>query len=143
MPEVHMKDIPLSELAKRMRNIDIAMLATHTEGGHIATRPMSNNRDVDYDGDSYYFTIEHARTVSDIRANPKVSLAFQSGGMFHAAVEGEAELFTDEPTLRKHWQESLNEWFPDGPATEGVVMVKVNAKRIKYWDGLDSGEVKL
>jgi hypothetical protein len=39
---------------------------------------MSNNGDVNYDGTSYYFTFEQARTVADIEANNKVALGFTS-----------------------------------------------------------------
>ena len=46
----------LADLATKMRGIDIAMLSTRTAGGEIASRPMSNNGDVDDDGDSYFFT---------------------------------------------------------------------------------------
>src|SRR5689334_10877375 len=60
-----MSNKTLSEIAKDMAGIDIAILSTHTEGGQIANRPMSNNRDVTYDGTSYYFTYEQARVVSD------------------------------------------------------------------------------
>ncbi len=42
----------LSDIAEKMRDIDIAMLSTHSDNGTIAARPMSNNRQVDYDGDS-------------------------------------------------------------------------------------------
>lgn len=42
------------------------MLATHTGGGGIAMRPMSNNGEVDYDGDPYYFAWAAARMVADI-----------------------------------------------------------------------------
>ena len=55
----------LKDLAKKMRDIDIAVLSTHSEGGQIAGRPMSNNRDVEYDGDSYYFTLAESRTAHD------------------------------------------------------------------------------
>lgn len=143
MSQVNMKDLTLPDIAGKMREIDIAMLATHTEGGAIATRPMSNNKDVDYDGDSFYFTFDESRTVSDIRQNPKVSLAFQGAKAFQVAVEGNAELITDKAQLEEHWQPELDEWFTNGPATEGVVMIKISAERIKYWDGLDSGEVKI
>jgi general stress protein 26 len=51
-----MAEMTLSDIAEKMRDIDIAMLSTHTDGGIIASRPMSNNRDVEFDGDSYYFT---------------------------------------------------------------------------------------
>ncbi len=56
----------LADVAREMAGIDIAILSTHTEGGEIANRPMSNNGDVTYDGTSYYFTYEQARVVSDI-----------------------------------------------------------------------------
>ena len=52
----------IEEISKRMAGIDIAILSTHTDGGRIANRPMSNNGDVKYDGTSYYFTFEQART---------------------------------------------------------------------------------
>ncbi len=71
---MHHKSI--EEISKRMAGIDIAILSTHTEGGQIANRPMSNNGDVEYDGTSYYFTFEQARTVADIQANPRVALGF-------------------------------------------------------------------
>ena len=70
-------ELTLKDLAEQMRDIDIAMLSTHTEGGKIASRPMSNNRQVDYDGDSYYFTYEDALMVADIQA---VAAAHPRGG---------------------------------------------------------------
>src|SRR3954470_225009 len=87
----------LADIAKEMAGIDIAILSTHTEGGEIANRPMSNNGDVAYDGTSYYFTYEKARSVSDIQRDPKVALGFSSeAGIFsdgiYVAVEGTAEL---------------------------------------------------
>ena len=48
----------LESLAEKMRDIDFTMLSTHTKDGQIGARPMSNNRDVAYDGDSYYFTTD-------------------------------------------------------------------------------------
>ena len=67
-----MADKTLADLAGKMRDIDFAMLATHTDGGAIGARPMSNNRDVDYDGDSYYFTSDDTRMVADIARDPQV-----------------------------------------------------------------------
>ena len=61
-----MPDRNLAEIAEKMRDIDVAMLSTHSEGGAIAGRPMSNNQDVDYDGSSYYFTWEKSEVVAEI-----------------------------------------------------------------------------
>src|SRR6478609_3661940 len=96
--ETHMPDKTLAALAEKMRDIDFAMLATHSDGGAIAQRPMSNNRDVDYNGDSYYFTWSDSRMVRDIEGEPRVGLSFlgQSGLFgqrpFFVAVEGKGAI---------------------------------------------------
>ena len=138
-----MPDLTLQDLAKKMKGIDIATLATHTTGGEIAGRPMSNNGDVEYDGDSFYFTTAGTRTVSDIEADPKVSLSFTGKHGFWATVEGEAELIRDKAAFDDHWNKDLDKWFEDGIDTDGLVMIRVSARRIKYWDKMDEGELTL
>ena len=136
----------LGEISKEMAGIDIAILSTHTENGEIANRPMSNNGDVAYDGTSYYFTYEQARTVSDIQRNPKVALGFSSeAGLFskgiYVAVEGAAELIRDKAAFQQHWTSDLDKWFDNGIDTPGIVLIKVKANRITYWTGREEGEV--
>ena len=137
----------LADLAEKMRDIDFAMLSTHTHGGAIGARPMSNNRNVDYDGDSYYFTWDQALMVRDIETDPQVSLSFlgTSGllGMrpFFVAVEGTARIVRDKTAFAERWTSELDRWFEQGPDTPGVVMIHVQASRIHYWDGEDEGEL--
>ncbi len=141
-----MKQKTLEDISERMAGIDIAVLSTHTEGGQIANRPMSNNVDVAYDGTSYYFTFEEARAVRDIQANPNVALGFVGeGGIFtdaiYVAVEGSAELVRDKAAFKAHWTSDLDRWFEKGVDTPNIVLIKVKATRITYWDGEDEGEV--
>ena len=137
----------VADLAEKMRDIDFAMLSTHTRGGAIGARPMSNNRDVDYDGDSYYFTWDKALMVADIESDPQVSLSFlgKSGlfGLrpFFVAVDGRATIVRDKAAFSAHWTSSLDRWFEQGPDTPGVVMIHVEAERIHYWDGEEEGEL--
>ena len=144
-----MADKSLSDLSEKMRDIDYAVLSTRTEGGAIAGRPMSNNREVDYDGDSYFFSLDDTRTVGDIRRDPKVGLGYQakSGllGMrpFFLTVEGNAELIQDKARFAEHWTKDLDRWFEQGIDTPGLTMIKVHAERMHYWDGQDEGEIKL
>ena len=139
----------LPDLAEKMRDIDFTMLSTRAPGGAIGSRPMSNNREVDYDGDSYYFTYSNTQMVTDIGADPQVGLSFQgkSGllGMrpFFVAVEGQAELIREKGHFAEHWTAGLDRWFPEGANTPGLVMIKVHAGRIHYWDGEDEGELKV
>lgn len=140
----------LADLAEEMRDIDFTMLSTRTEGGAIAARPMSNNRDVDYDGDSWFFAMDDTRTVSDIGRDPQVGITLQGkaglGGLvgkppIFIAGEGNAELIRDKAVFAEHWNPDLERWFRQGVDTPGLVLIKVHADRLHYWDGEEEGEV--
>ena len=139
----------LKDLAKAMRDIDFAMLTTRAEDGSKAARPMSNNGEVEYDGDSWYFTWEDSRTVRDIGRDPQVGLSFQgSKGLLgkpplFVSVEGDAQLIRDKAQFAVHWTDGLDRWFKQGVDTPGLALIKVHARRIHYWDGEDEGEVPL
>ena len=141
--------LSLQDLSKKMRDIDFTMLSTRAEGGEIAARPMSNNGDVEYDGDSWFFAMEDTTTVKDIERDPKVGLSLQGSksllgapGIF-IAIEAQAEIVRDKATFREHWVKDLERWFDQGVDTPGLVMIKAHAGRIHYWDGEDQGEVRV
>lgn len=144
-----MSRMSLADLAEEMRDIDFAMLATHTEGGEIAERPMSTNRDVAYDGTSHFFTNDSTRTVADIQRDPKVALSFTGRkGLFgkpptFIAVEGEASLIRDKAAFEAHWTSDLDDWFQQGADTPGLVLIQVKAARITCWKGMEETEVTL
>lgn len=139
----------LAELARKMRDIDFAMLATHSDGGAIAARPMSNNREVDYDGDAWFFTDDTTRMVTDIDGDPRVGLSYQGTlgllGMrpFFVHIEGRAVLIRDRAQFSEHWTKGLERWWPDGIETPGLVLIRVTGERAHYWDGEDEGELAI
>ena len=137
-----MSQLSLEDIAQKMRKIDITMMSTHTSGEEIAARPMSNNRDVDYDGQSYYFAMDDTRTVKDISKNTNVGLSFRGEDMFFLHSEGDAELVHDKAAFEDHWNPDLDKWFEKGTDTPGLVMIKVDATRIHYWNGMEEGELK-
>ncbi|QNM82131.1 pyridoxamine 5'-phosphate oxidase family protein [Sphingomonas sabuli] len=144
-----MADKSLDDISEAMRDIDFCMLSTRTDGGAIAARPMSNNREVDYAGDSYFFTCDDARTVSDIESNPKVGLSYQGKGSIlgkpgiFIAIEAKADLIKDKHEFEKHWTDGLDRWFEQGVDTPGLTLIHAKAERIHYWDGGEEGEVKI
>ena len=142
----------LAHISEAMKDIDFCTLATVTDGGAIGARPMSNNREVDYDGDSWFFTYADTRMVSDIEANPQVGVTYVGSaglkGLFGAPgafihVEGKGSIIRDKARFAEHWDKSLDRWFPQGPDTPGTTLIQVSATRIHYWDGEEEGEVKL
>lgn len=59
------------------------------------------------------------------------------------AVEGVASLVRDKAAFEDHWVPDLERWFPEGVDTPGIVLIKVSASSIRYWDGEENGEVTL
>jgi general stress protein 26 len=143
------QEMTLQDLAKKIGDIDFTMLSTRAAGGEIAARPMSNNGDVEYDGDSWFFTSEEAEMVSEIEREPQIGLSLQGkSGLLgkppiFISIEATAELIRDKAAFQQHWTSSLDRWFPQGPDTPGIVLIKAHAKRIKYWDGEEQGEVRV
>ncbi len=143
----HMAKLTLHELSRKMAKLDFAMLATRSAAGGLTARPMSNNGDVEYQGDSYFFAYSDSRKVSDIRADPAVTLSYTGaagmlgGPPLFVAVEGQAALIEDKAQFEAHWTKDLDRYFPEGIDTPGIVMIIVRADRIRYWDGADEGEI--
>jgi general stress protein 26 len=139
----------LAELAEIMKGIDFAMLSTHSDGGAIAGRPMSNNRQVDYDGDNWFFSNGDTRLIDELEANGQVGLGFHGkGGVLgmkpvFVHIEGRADLIRDKAAFREHWTPDLERWFPEGIDTPGLVLIKVHGERAHYWDGEEQGEFVL
>ena len=142
----------LAQISEAMKDIDFCMLVSRAEGGSIGGRPMSNNREVEYGGTSWFFTYDDTRMAQDIARDPSVGLTYQGKagimgvvgkpGLF-VHVECEARLVSDKAKFAEHWDKSLDRWFEQGVDTPGVVMIEVRARRIHYWDGEDEGEVRL
>src|SRR5689334_13512767 len=99
----------VEDVSEAMRDIDFAVLFTRTDNGSMAGRPMSNNRDVEFQGDSYFFSFDSARTIRDIARDPTVSLGYQGkAGLLgkppvFITVEGRAELIRDKQAFADHW----------------------------------------
>jgi general stress protein 26 len=137
----------LEDISETMRDIDFAVLSTRTVDGAIAGRPMSNNREVDFKGHSYFFALEHTRVIADIEHDPQVGLSYQSkSGLLHnkpffITVEGFAELIRDKGSFADHWTKDLDTYFKRGVDTPDLVLIKVSAERMHYWDGGEEGEI--
>jgi len=78
-----------------------------------------------------------------------VGLSFQAkAGMlgmkpFFITVAGKAEIIKDKAKFAEHWTKDLDAWFKEGIDTPGLVLLKVHAARVHYWDGYDEGEIRV
>ncbi len=134
--------LSLKKLAEKMRDIDTCMLGTHTAGGTMGARPMSNNREVSYDGTAYYFTWKNSRMARDIGRDNTVLVTYQGAKGMWVAVQGRATVSTDKALMLEHWDPEVERWFEQGVETPGLAMLVVKATRINYWTFEDGdGEI--
>jgi general stress protein 26 len=125
----------LAAVAERMRELDICMLSTRTDDG-IATRPMSNNAQVEYDGDTWFFARRASAVVRQIETDPTVALGYiatERGTWI--AIDAEAAIDDDANHKRERWFEELRRWFENGPDDPEVVLIRATAMRIRAWGG--------
>lgn len=147
--ETVMATMTLEELSSHLKKIDFCMLSTNSGSGRIASRPMSDNGDVEYDGDTWFFSYKDSHKVREIEAVDDVSLTFTAPpsllgkpGIF-IAIEGNAIVSRDKVDFAEHWVDDLDRWFPQGIETPGVVLIKVSARSVQYWDGQENGKINL
>ena len=137
-----MSERSMSDIAARLKSIDIAMLVTKTgEEGAIAARPMSNNKDVSReDGTTFHFATSDGRIDDDLKRSDQCGATYAEGE-FYAAVQGKATLHRDRAKLEEHWVPDLEAWFEDGLDTDGLILIEVTPDRIAWWDGREQGEL--
>lgn len=133
----------LSFISTKMKDLDICMLSTTGGRGVISTRPMSNNRDVKYNGESFFFSDAKTQKVRDISKNGSVSLSYMGKKGLFIIVKGKARIVKNKEQMEEHWVPSLEQWFKDGIDTKGLVLIAVKAKGIHYWNNYKEGEITL
>ena len=134
----------IKQIAKMMRDLDFCMLTTQSGDGQLHARPMSNNGEVELDGDVWFFSAADSRKVTEIEAEPGVELSYTDTKRFlFISMSGEAEIVRDVKKKSELWMEDLERWFDDGPESDDIVLIKVTPSVVAYWDGEDSGELTL
>ncbi len=142
-----MANTTIADLSKMMADIDFATMSTTAVTGGITSRPMSNNRDVEFQGDAYFFAYESSAKIAEIERDASTSLSYAGskglllGTPLFIAVMGRSTLIRDKADFAAHWTKELDRWFPQGIDTPGVILIKVHASRIRYWIGEDQGEL--
>ncbi|KAE8763526.1 pyridoxamine 5'-phosphate oxidase family protein [Georgenia thermotolerans] len=120
------------KLAALVKDARIAMLNTIDADGHLVSRPMGL-QEVEFDGDLWFFADEHSDLAADLTAVPDVNVSFSANGSW-VSVSGKAEIVRDRERSKELWNTFVDAWFPDGPETPGVLLIKVHADAAQYWD---------
>lgn len=130
----------VTELVREAR---ICMLTTIGVDGRMVSRPMGL-QEAEFDGDLWFFAYADSAKVRQIRVNPEVNVAFSdSRRNAWVSIAGTAREGYDRAKAEQLWNPLLKAWFPDGPDTPGITLLKVRASSAEYWDSPSSSVVQL
>jgi len=117
-----------------VEDIDFTMLTTQDDHGRLVSRPMST-REMDENGDIWFFTSEETKKVDELTEDHDVGLAYcDPKGMRYVSVTGRASLVHDRERMRELWDPALDIWFEDGLDTPGVALLKVTPVETEFWE---------
>jgi len=136
------KAIP--QIATLINQIDICLFATRGDDGQLHARPMSNNGQVEWDGQSWFFAPTDGRLVAELRADPAAVAAYRAEeGFAFVSVSGRATIETDQELKERYWLDDLERWFPNGPSDPDVALIRLDAEEAQWWTEDGDGKADL
>jgi len=125
----------LQKLRELVKDIDFCMLTTVDETGHLHSRPMSSNGDIDPDGSLWFFTSASSHKVDEIAKLPRVSVSFADpDNQRYVSISGTAQLVRDRKKIDELWRPEFKMWFPNGKDDPDVALLRVSTEQAEYWD---------
>ena len=127
--DTHQDDIQhIVDFVNRTR---VGMLGTREATGKLVSRPMTVV-DVAPGEDLDFFTSRDTSAVRDVGTNDAVNVAFV-GDHEWVSISGAAEVVEDQQVIEALWSDALKAFYPDGPATPGLVVLRVRTETAEHW----------
>jgi general stress protein 26 len=109
-----MADKDLRKLYEMIDDLEIAMLTTRRQDGHLVSRAMATQKRA-AGADLWFVTLDGASKLRDIEADPHVNLAYYKDRTREwISVSGIATISRDRGRIRELYQPDWKAWFPDG-----------------------------
>lgn len=128
------------DIREMIKDIRFAMLCTHSNNGHIHSRPMGT-QGMDKDGNIWFLTARDSEKLAEVRANSNVCVCYSSpSDNTYVCIMGEAEEVDDQSKIDEYWTPFAKAWFPEGKDDPNLTLIKVSSHEAEYWDS-DSNKI--
>jgi general stress protein 26 len=125
----------IRHLANLIKDVEIAMLTTTQADGKLVSRPLGTQQ-VEFDGDLWFATGADSEKVAEIKANPRVNVAYASASRnTYVSVSGKASIVADKAKIDELWSPAMKIFFPGGKDDPNLRLIRVRAESAEYWDG--------
>jgi general stress protein 26 len=129
----------LDHLAHLIEGIPIGMLTTIEADGSLSARPMAA-LEMDGQGALWFFTDLRSPKVANLKV---AHLSFtDSARSTYVSISGRGEMHSDRAQIQRLWTAFAKPWFPDGPDSPDLALLKFVPDTVDYWDGPRSRMVR-
>ncbi|RUT07111.1 general stress protein [Dulcicalothrix desertica PCC 7102] len=129
----------IKKVRELIKDIDYAMLTTVDSEGKLHSRPMATNKEVEFNGDVWFFTYASSLKVNEINRRHEVNVSYADPKkQSYVSLTGTAEIVRDREKLEELWQPQLKAWFPKELEEPDIALIKVNVENAEYWDSPSS-----
>lgn len=127
-------------LARLIEPMSVAMLTTVGDDGGLVSRPMAPLR-MDGAGALWFFTDARSEKLERLR---QLNVAFSDEAKAtYVSVSGHGEVDTDRERIRALWTPMAKPWFPEGPDSPHLALLRFVPHEAEYWDAPGSRMVRL
>ena len=124
----------LARVKELVEDIDFTMLTTEDDNGQLVSRPMST-RQMDDNGDIWFFTAEETKKVDEAEEHRHVGLSYlDAKGHRYVSIAGRAQVVQDEAKMKELYTTDLDIWFEDGLDTPGITLLRVSPTECEFWE---------
>ena len=130
----------MAELCKLIEPIPVAMLSNLDAEGALVSRPMSALQ-VDAAGAVWFFVDLRSSRVEFLRV---VNLSFVDAARgTYVSLSGRGEIRSDRAQIQQLWTPLAKPWFPEGPDSRNLALLKFVPHTAEYWDAPHSKMVRM
>jgi general stress protein 26 len=130
----------LKKLSEMIKDMVVAMLTTQDERGALVSRPMSPLL-LDATGAIWFFTDVRSINAAQLQ---QANLSFTNPNKsLYVSLAGDGEVQVDRERSTQLWTSLARPWFPEGPDSVNLGLLKFTSNVGEYWDGPNSKMVRL
>ena len=130
----------LTRLGELIEGMPVAMMATQDEAGAIVSRPITT-LEMDAQGALWFFTDLRSTKLEQLQA---VNLSFSDGdNASYVSLSGRGATETDAARIHGLWTPFSKAWFPDGPSSPNLALLKFVPSAAEFWDASSCRMVRL
>ena len=119
------------QLCELIQDMHLAMLTTVNEDGSLVSRPMAP-LEMANDGSIWFFTDLETAKVKQLKV---LNLSFSDVDKgTYVSISGHGEIHTNRELINRLWTPMAKPWFPDGPDSPNLCLIKIVPEVAEYWD---------